>query len=73
MRPPLWPIAAAAASLYLVRSAYTLTFPTNLTDSPGLTAAFGAALLGAATATTAARHLRIRIAGSVILIPGYAR
>ena len=72
MRPPIWPIAAAAAGVYLVRAAYTLTFPTNLTGFPGLTAAIGAALLGAATAATATRHLGIRIAVSLILVPGYA-
>jgi hypothetical protein len=75
MRPPLWPIAAAAIGVYLVRSAYTLTFPTDLTGFPELTAAIGAALLGAATATTATtatRNLGIRVAVSLILVPGYA-
>jgi hypothetical protein len=72
MRPPLWPIAAAAIGVYLVRSAYTLTFPTDLTGYPELTAAIGAALLGAATATTATRNLGIRVAVSLILVPGYA-
>ncbi|UQU66784.1 hypothetical protein COUCH_11170 [Couchioplanes caeruleus] len=72
MRPPVWPIAAAVAGVYLVRSAYTLTFPTNLTGVVGLTAAIGAALLGAATAATATRHLALRIAISVIVVPGYA-
>ncbi len=72
MRPPIWPIAAAAAGAYLVRAAYTLTFPTNLTGAPGLTAAIGAALLGAATAATVTRHVGIRIAIGIILVPGYA-
>jgi hypothetical protein len=72
MRPPIWPIATAAAGVCLVRAAYTLTFPTDLTGFPGLTAALGAALLGAATATTATRHLGIRIAVMLILVPGYA-
>lgn len=72
MRPPLWPIAAAATGVYLIHSAYTLTFPTNLTDMEGLTAAIGAALLGAATASTVTRNLGIRVAVSLILIPGYA-
>jgi hypothetical protein len=72
MRPPIWPIAAAAAGVYLVRAAYTLTFPTNLTGAPGLTAAIGAALLGAATAAIVTRHVGIRIAIGIILVPGYA-
>jgi hypothetical protein len=72
MRPPIWPIAAAGAGVYLVRSAYTLTFPTDLIGFPGLTAAIGAALLGAATAATATRYLWIRAATSLILVPGYA-
>ncbi len=72
MRPPIWAIAAAAAGVYLVRAAYTLTFPTNLTGLPGLTAAIGAALLGAATAATVTRHLGTRLAIGVILIPGFA-
>ena len=72
MRPPLWPIAAAAAGVYLVRAAYTLTFPTDLTGYPGLTAALGAALLGVATAATATRHPGIRVAVMLILVPGYA-
>jgi len=72
MHPPVWPIATAATGVYLVRAAYTLTFPIDLTGFPGLTAALGAALLGAATAATATRHLGIRIAVSLILIPGYA-
>jgi hypothetical protein len=72
MRPPIWPIAAATAGVYLVRAAYTLTFPTDLTGFPGLTAAIGAALLGAATATTITRHIGIRLAISLILVPGYA-
>lgn len=72
MRPPAWAIAAAAAGAYLVRSAYTLTFPTGLIGLPGLTAALGAAALGAATAATATRHLGIRIAICLILVPGYA-
>jgi hypothetical protein len=72
MRPPVWPIAAAAAGVYLVRAAFTLTFPVNLTGYHSITAAVGAALLGAATAATATRHPTIRIAISLILIPGYA-
>ncbi len=72
MRPPVWPIAAAAGGVYLVRAAYTLTFPTDLTGFPGLTAAVGAALLGVATAATATRQLGIRIAVMLILVPGYA-
>ncbi|MFI5888512.1 hypothetical protein ACIA5D_00145 [Actinoplanes sp. NPDC051513] len=72
MRPPAWAIAAAAAGAYLVQSAYTLTFPTGLIGLPGLTAAIGAAMLGAATAATATRHLGIRIAICLILVPGYA-
>ena len=72
MRPPIWPIAAAAAGVYLVRSAYTLTFPTNFTGLVGLTAAIGAAAIGAATAATATRHLGTRLAIGVILIPGFA-
>ncbi|GGK99444.1 hypothetical protein [Mangrovihabitans endophyticus] len=72
MRPPVWPIAVAAAGVYLVRAAYTLTFPNDLTGMPGLTAALGAALLGAATAATVTRHLGIRIAVMLILVPGYA-
>ncbi|MEU8236438.1 hypothetical protein AB0C12_43175 [Actinoplanes sp. NPDC048967] len=72
MRPPLWPIAAAAAGVYLVRAAYTLTFPTDLTGMVGLTAAIGAALLGAATAATVTSHLGIRVAVGLILVPGYA-
>ena len=72
MRPPIWPIAAATAGVYLARSAYTLTFPTDLTDHPGLVAATGAAILGAATAATATRHLGIRLAIAAILVPGYA-
>lgn len=71
MRPPLWPIATAAAGVYLTRAAYTLTFPTDITGLHGLTAAIGAALLGAATAATVTRHLGIRIAIMLILIPGY--
>jgi hypothetical protein len=72
MRPPIWPIAAAATGAYLVRSAYSLSFPTNLTGYPGVIAATGAAILGAATAASATRHLGIRIALGVILVPGYA-
>ncbi|MFC7279104.1 hypothetical protein ACFQS1_34515 [Paractinoplanes rhizophilus] len=72
MRPPIWPIAAAGAGVYLVRAAYTLTFPTDLIGFPGLTAALGAALLGVATAATVTRHLGIRIAVMLILVPGYA-
>jgi hypothetical protein len=72
MRPPIWPVAAATAGLCLVRAGYTLTFPTDLTGFPGLTAAIGAGLLGAATAATATRHLGIRLAISLILVPGYA-
>jgi hypothetical protein len=72
MRPPIWPVAAAIAGVYLVRAAYTLTFPTDLTGFPGLTAAIGAALLGTATAATVTRHLGIRLAISLILVPGYA-
>jgi hypothetical protein len=72
MRPPLWPIAAAATGVYLVRSAYTLTFPTDLTGLDGLTAAIGAAAIGTATASTVTRNLGIRVAVSIILIPGYA-
>ncbi|MCM4078249.1 Hsp70 family protein [Paractinoplanes hotanensis] len=72
MRPPVWPIAVAAAGVYLVRSAYTLTFPTNLTGFPALTASVGAALLGAATAATVTHRLGIRLALGFILVPGYA-
>ncbi|GGK99484.1 Hsp70 family protein [Mangrovihabitans endophyticus] len=72
MRPPLWAIAAAATGVYLVRAAYTLTFPVNLTGFPTLTATIGAALLAAGTAATASRHLAIRAAISLILVPGYA-
>ena len=72
MRPPVWPIAAAAAGVYLVRAAFTLSFPVNLTGNPSIVAAIGAALLGAATAATATRHLGIRVAISLILVPGYA-
>ena len=72
MRPPVWPIAAAAVGVYLVRSAYTLTFPADLTGFPGITAAIGAVLLGVATASTATRNLGIRVAVSLILVPGYA-
>ncbi len=71
MRPPIWPIAAAAAGAYLVRAAYTLTFPSDVIGFPGLTAAVGAALLGLATAATVTHHLSIRIALSLVLIPGY--
>jgi hypothetical protein len=70
--PPLWPIAAAAAGVYLVRSAYTLTFPTDLTGLDGLAAAIGAAVLGAATASTITRNLGIRVAISLILKLIYA-
>nr|WP_296072751.1 hypothetical protein [uncultured Actinoplanes sp.] len=72
MRPPAWAITAAAAGVYLVHAAYTLTFPTGLIGLPGLTAAIGAAAIGAATAATATRHLGIRIAICLILVPGYA-
>ena len=72
MRPPVWPIAAAAAGVYLVQAAYTLSFPVNLTGYDSVIAALGAALLGAATAATATRSLAIRIAISLILVPGYA-
>jgi hypothetical protein len=43
MRARIWPNAAAAGN-YLFQAAYTLTFPTDLTGYPGLTAAIGAAL-----------------------------
>jgi hypothetical protein len=72
LRPPIWPIAAAAGGVYLVHAAYTLTFPTDLTGFPSLTAAIGTALLGAATAATATRHIGIRVAVGLILVPGYA-
>jgi hypothetical protein len=72
MRPPIWPVAAATAGVYLVRAAYTLTFPIDLVSFPGLSAAIGAALLGAGTAATVTRHLGIRLAISLILVPGYA-
>ena len=72
MHPPVWPIVAAATGVYLVRAAYTLTFPVDLTSYPGAIAAIGAGLLGAATAATATRHLGIRVATSLILVPGYA-
>lgn len=72
MRPPTWPIAVAVIGVCLVRAAYTLTFPTGLIGFPGLTAAIGAAALGAATAATVTRHLGIRLAVGVVLVPGYA-
>jgi hypothetical protein len=72
MRPPIWPDAAATIGVGLVRSAHTLSFPTDLTGYPGLTATVGAALIGAGTAATATRHLAIRVATGLILVPGYA-
>lgn len=71
MRPPVWPIAAAAAGVYLVRAAFHLSFPVNLTGYHSIVAAVGAALLGAATAATATRNLAIRVAIGLILVPGY--
>ena len=72
MRPPIWPIATAAAGVYLTRSAYTLTFPTNITGNHGIVPAIGAAALGAATATTVTRLPWIRAATGAVLVPGYA-
>jgi hypothetical protein len=72
MRPPVWPIAAAAAGVYLVRAAFTLSFPVDLTGYHSIIVAIGAALLGMATTATATGNLAIRIAISLILVPGYA-
>jgi hypothetical protein len=72
MRLPIWPVAAATAGVYLVRAAYTLSFPTDLIGFPGLTAAIGAGLLGAGTAATITRHIGVRLAISLILVPDYA-
>jgi hypothetical protein len=72
MRPPVWPIAAAAAGVYLTRSAFTLTFPTNLTGYYGIIAAIGGAALGAGTAATVTRQPWIRAATGAVLVPGYA-
>ncbi|WP_328468881.1 hypothetical protein OHA21_00300 [Actinoplanes sp. NBC_00393] len=72
MHPPIWPIVTAATGVYLVQAAYTLTFPVNFTGNYVVVAAAGAAILGVATAATVTRHLGIRIAIGLILVPGYA-
>ncbi|MEV7628840.1 hypothetical protein [Actinoplanes sp. NPDC089786] len=72
MRPPIWPIALAAAGTFLVRWAYTTTVVRS--EFPFLygIAAIGAAALGAATAATVTRQRWAQVTTGLILTPGYA-
>jgi hypothetical protein len=70
--PPTLAIAAGASGVYLMRSAFTSSFPTSLTGSPATITAVGAAMLGAATAFTATRQPLIRAVTGGILALGYA-
>jgi hypothetical protein len=72
LRPPAAAIALATVGIYLIRSAFTLTIPTNLIGFPGAIAAAGGALLGLATAGTATRQPLIRAITGCVLALGYA-
>ena len=72
LRPPILPIAVAAAGIYLLRSSYAYSFPTNLIGFRGVIAVIGAALIGFATAATATRQSMIRVGTGALLALGYA-
>ncbi|MER7475417.1 Hsp70 family protein [Micromonospora sp. NPDC000018] len=71
-RPAITHTVTAAAGIFLMRAALTLTTPVDLTGMPGLAGSIGAALLGAATALTASHHRVIRTITAPGLAIGYA-
>ncbi|MBO4161369.1 Hsp70 family protein [Micromonospora antibiotica] len=71
-RPAITHAATAAAGIWLIRAAYTLSTPIDLTGMPGLASTIGAALLGTATALTVSRTRTIRLITAPGLTLGYA-
>ncbi|MFG3702622.1 hypothetical protein ACGF5C_32835 [Micromonospora sp. NPDC047620] len=71
-RPAITHTVTAAAGIFLMRAALTLTTPVDLTGMPGLAGSLGAALLGAATALTASHSRVIRTITAPGLAIGYA-
>ncbi|MGN9811483.1 Hsp70 family protein [Micromonospora sp. BQ11] len=71
-RPVITHTITAAAGMFLMRAALTITTPVDLTGMPGLTGSIGAALLGAATALTASRSRVTRAITAPGLAIGYA-
>ncbi|WP_406045942.1 hypothetical protein OG799_16565 [Micromonospora sp. NBC_00898] len=71
-RPAITHTVTAAAGIFLMRAALTLTTPVDLTGMPGLAGSVGAALLGVATTLTASRSRVIRTITAPGLAIGYA-
>ncbi|MEV0156295.1 Hsp70 family protein [Micromonospora sp. NPDC050686] len=71
-RPAVTHVLIAAAGIFLMRAALTITIPVDLTGMPGLAGSLGAALLGTATAFTAAHSRIIRAIAAPGLAIGYA-
>ncbi|MFI7578243.1 Hsp70 family protein [Micromonospora sp. NPDC049497] len=71
-RPAITRTITAAAGIFLMRAALTITTPVDLTGMPGLAGSLGAALLGAATALTASRSRVTRAITAPGLAIGYA-
>ncbi|MBO4210819.1 hypothetical protein, partial [Micromonospora echinofusca] len=71
-RPAWTHVLTAAAGMFLMRAALTLSTPVDLIDMPGIAGSLGAALLGIATALTASRNRTIRAITAPGLAIGYA-
>jgi hypothetical protein len=71
-RPAVTHAIIAAAGIFLMRAALTLTIPVDLTGMPGLAGSLGAALLGTATVFTISRSRVIRYVAAPGLAIGYA-
>ncbi|MFI7609543.1 hypothetical protein ACIBTV_31125 [Micromonospora sp. NPDC049366] len=71
-RPAITHALLAAAGIFLMRAALTLTTPIQTNATAGIAGSLGAALLGAATALTASRGRLIRAITTPGLAVGYA-
>ncbi|WBB69203.1 Hsp70 family protein [Micromonospora sp. WMMD812] len=71
-RPAITYTLIAAAGIFLMRAALTLTTPIHTNNTAGIAGSLGAALLGAATALTASRSRAIRTITAPGLAIGYA-
>ncbi|MFI6263290.1 Hsp70 family protein [Micromonospora sp. NPDC051006] len=71
-RPAITYALIAAAGIFLMRAALTLTTPIHTNNTAGIAGSLGAALLGVATALTASRSRLLRTITAPGLAIGYA-
>lgn len=72
LSPPVVAVGLGSLGVFLMRSAFSFTFPTSVTGYPGAVTFLGAALLGVATAWTATRQPLTRAVIGGILGIGFA-